>query len=220
MIYREEDHPVNQSRSEILGRTSGGFSISEKQATCDECGTDIDHGDDMGIYSVWKSHSIHHTWNRISFFCRECKPRSLDADALDEYTSYHNEVLVTGTLRSKGYWGTYVNDDGESEKRWTYQDGKWAEFAATRVEDLKTDPESGATVTEVGPTQFSYYPGTYGGTIPVPATVLSELVANTTLDDDSSTNWDAASTNPVRWAKCLLAEYDDATVRQNPWEDE
>lgn len=220
MIFREADHPVNQSKSEILGRTSGGFSISEKQATCNECGADIDHGDDVTTYAVWKSHSIHHSWDRRAFFCRKCKPRNLDNEVLDEYTSYHNEVLVTGTLRDKGYWATYSDGDGGTEKRWEYQRDKWAEFAATRVEDLKATPESKATVTEVGPTQFTYLPEADGGTIPVPAAVLSELVANTTLEDDASTQWDAAKDNPVRWARALLDEYNGAVVNPTPWRGE
>lgn len=203
MIHNESDHPTNQSRNEILGRVAGGFSIRESSANCTECGQDLDHGKHVTMFFTWICPSIYHRWARKAMFCRACYPRDLSADVLEGLTRANNEVLVTGALRDKGHWGTY-REDGETVKRWTRQDGKWAEFAPTRIEALDTEPGMSGRVTDVGPNQFMYKPETHGSTVPVPAAALAALVSNTTLEDDAATEWDPASANPVRWATALL----------------
>ncbi len=202
MIHTEADHPVNYTNDRILGAVSGGFALSEKQCTCSGCGEDIDHGDSVRVHAVFRSFSIYHKWERKEMFCRECKPTSLDSDLLAD--SYSNEALVVGTLRDKGYWGTFSDGEGGTEERWTYQDNHYADFAATRVTDRNADPNVGYRVTEIGPRQATYTPESDGKTVPIPETVLEALIESSTIEDDSNRH-SKARVNPVRWAKGIMS---------------
>lgn len=206
MIRDESKHPTNQSNAEVIGQVSGGFSLSERQCTCGECGDDLEHGDTVTVFAVITCPSIYHRWSRRAYFCRECSPSELDEEVLSEYRRSTFEVLVKGTLRDKGYWGTYSDGDGGWEKRWTYQDKKWAEFAGTQIKDRRGSDDSGITVTDVGPNQFGYNPAEHGKTIPVPAGVLEELIEHSDLEYEPE-GWARSSDHPLKYARDLVARH-------------
>lgn len=207
MIRTEADHASNQSDAEVLGRCTGGFALSEDACSCAECDTDLDHGDPVTAWFVWTVSSIHHGWSRKRLFCVECAPSDLDGLAEMGYGPRRVGALVKGTLRDRGYYGHYADGDGGWEKEWTHQDGKWAEFAATRLLDRRDNDEVSPTVTDVGDRQFNYSPVAHGGAVAVPATVLARLIETSTLEDTADTSYRAANDNPIRWATALL---DDA----------
>lgn len=206
MIHRESDHPANQSNSEILGRVSGGFSLAESSCVCNGCREDIDHGDTVVVLHSLRCPSIYHRWAREAVFCRRCAPNSLDADALEDYKTRPTAVLVRGTLRDKGYWATYTDDEGERYEEWTYQDNRYAEFAGTRVVDRRINEDFSPNVTKIGPRQYNYKPSEHGETVAVPSTILAALVDAADIEDEASRRR-AASENPLRWARYLLADH-------------
>lgn len=204
MIRTPDAHPINQSNNEVLGHVAGGFSLSESQCECGDCGADLEHGDAVTGFFAYGQFSITHRWNRRALFCRECNIRELDDEALEGYRRSTYEVLVRGTLRDKGYMGTYA--DG---KRWTYQDGKWADFAALDIKDRKgqDQPNGALNVTEIGPRHFTYIPSRDGATVPVPAGVLRALVEEADTGDNPPSKYKPADDNTARMAEALLDYY-------------
>lgn len=205
VIRTEADHPFNHSDDEVLGKVSGGFSLSKQQCTCSVCGAGLEHGDTVTVYCRVTCPSIHHRWTRTAYYCIDCEPNDLGDVPSDARVSGGNEALVTGTLRSKGYRPWDADKDSDKLR---YQDGKWAEFAATRLEDRNLSPTASATVTDVGGNQYSYNPDAHGPTVPVPASVLSRLAETSTISSTSDATFKRASDNPVMWATQLLLAYD------------